>query len=144
MAAQRIISADDPMDLHFLPPTVFADRVPATLRDRAPRVVETADGKLWTADGAVLGPSGRKAKGLIVRHDHGIQPGIPAQRLEDMDRDGISLGAGNTMWASDYPHGDSTWPDSRKAIDESTLARLPDADRRRILWDNAAKLYAIR
>src|SRR2546426_918861 len=41
------------------------------------------------ADGVVLGPSGRKAKGLIVQHDHGFRPGIPAQRLADMDRDGI-------------------------------------------------------
>jgi predicted TIM-barrel fold metal-dependent hydrolase len=86
MAAQRIISADDHMDLHFLPSTVYNFGLE------------------------------------VVEH----------------------IGAGNIMWASDYPHGDSTWPDSRKAIDESALARLPDADRRRIPRDNAAKLYAIR
>jgi hypothetical protein len=28
------------------------------------------------------------------------------------------------MWASDYPHGDSTWPHSRRAIAQSPLPRL--------------------
>ena len=29
------------------------------------------------------------------------------------------LGADSCMWASDYPHTDSTFPDSRRAIDET-------------------------
>ena len=31
------------------------------------------------------------------------------------------IGADNVMWASDYPHGDSTWPNSRDAIATSRL-----------------------
>jgi len=53
------------------------------------------------------------------------------------------IGATNVLWASDYPHGDSTWPHSRQAIVESGLGQLDEADRRLILWDNAASLYNI-
>ncbi|MGH9186370.1 MAG: amidohydrolase family protein, partial [Acidimicrobiales bacterium] len=63
------------------------------------------------------------------------------------EEDGLGLemlariGARNVMWASDYPHGDSTWPNSLEAIATSGLATLDEASRRRILWDNAAELY---
>ena len=53
------------------------------------------------------------------------------------------IGVGNVMWASDYPHGDSTWPHSRKSIDESPLAALGDEALRRIVCDNAAEIYGI-
>jgi len=44
------------------------------------------------------------------------------------------------MWASDYPHSDSTWPHSQKVI-ERDFAGVPDDDLRAILHDNAARLY---
>jgi predicted TIM-barrel fold metal-dependent hydrolase len=50
------------------------------------------------------------------------------------------LGADSCMWASDYPHTDSTFPNSLEAIDE-TLGALPDADRRKITAANCARLY---
>jgi predicted TIM-barrel fold metal-dependent hydrolase len=53
------------------------------------------------------------------------------------------IGAGNVMWASDYPHGDSTWPRSHEAIAESPLAALDAPTRRAITCDNAARLYGI-
>jgi predicted TIM-barrel fold metal-dependent hydrolase len=59
--------------------------------------------------------------------------------LELIDR----IGAGNVMWASDYPHGDSTWPRSHEAIVHSPLGRLDASDRRKIICDNAATLYQI-
>lgn len=52
------------------------------------------------------------------------------------------LGAGSCMWASDYPHTDSTFPDSLPAIDEC-LGSLPDADRRKITATNCARLYKL-
>ena len=51
------------------------------------------------------------------------------------------IGVGNVMWASDYPHGDSTWPHSRRAISESPLGSLGDEALRRIVSENAAELY---
>jgi len=50
------------------------------------------------------------------------------------------LGADSCMWASDYPHTDSTFPNSLHAIEES-LGALPEADRRKITATNCARLY---
>jgi uncharacterized protein len=50
------------------------------------------------------------------------------------------LGADSCMWASDYPHTDSTFPNSRAAIDD-TLGTLTEADRRKITATNCARLY---
>jgi len=50
------------------------------------------------------------------------------------------VGADSVMWASDYPHTDSTFPDSLHAIEE-TLGTLPDADLRKVTATNCARLY---
>lgn len=50
------------------------------------------------------------------------------------------LGADHCMWASDYPHTDSTFPESRRVV-EDTLGTLPAADRRKITATNCARLY---
>ncbi len=86
---QRIISADDHLDIHAMPPGVFEERLPAALRERGPRVVDTQDGPFWLVEGKPLSPSGRKAAGLIRSEGHGFRPGDPHARLEDMDRDGV-------------------------------------------------------
>jgi predicted TIM-barrel fold metal-dependent hydrolase len=52
------------------------------------------------------------------------------------------LGEGRVMWASDYPHADSTWPESQRAIDES-FHGVPPRARARILCDNARELYGL-
>jgi predicted TIM-barrel fold metal-dependent hydrolase len=85
----KIISSDDHMDLNVLPPDLFRERFPAAMRERAPRVVDTPEGKFWEAEGRLLGPSGRKAAGLIVKKEHGFRPSDPKARLEDMDTDGV-------------------------------------------------------
>jgi len=53
------------------------------------------------------------------------------------------IGIDNVMWASDYPHGDSTWPESRKAIAASPLSKLGDNAVKKITFDNAARIYGI-
>ena len=50
------------------------------------------------------------------------------------------LGADSCMWAADYPHTDSTFPESQRSIEE-TLGMLPAEDRRKITALNCAKLY---
>jgi predicted TIM-barrel fold metal-dependent hydrolase len=50
------------------------------------------------------------------------------------------LGADNFMWASDYPHADSTFPESRASIVASFDA-LSEADCRKITADNCRTLY---
>jgi predicted TIM-barrel fold metal-dependent hydrolase len=44
------------------------------------------------------------------------------------------------MWGSDYPHTESTFPQSRTLLDR-IFAGVPGAERRRITRDNVARLY---
>jgi predicted TIM-barrel fold metal-dependent hydrolase len=44
------------------------------------------------------------------------------------------------MWGSDYPHTESTFPQSRKIL-ERILDGVPEDERRKITRDNAARLY---
>ncbi|MCL0102324.1 amidohydrolase, partial [Dehalococcoidia bacterium] len=53
------------------------------------------------------------------------------------------IGADSIMWASDYPHPDSTWPNSVDYV-QKALSGLTEEDRRRILWGNAAKVYHVK
>ena len=50
------------------------------------------------------------------------------------------IGADSCMWASDYPHTDSTFPHSREAVDEM-FGALSHDDRRKITATNCARLY---
>ena len=50
------------------------------------------------------------------------------------------VGADSCMWASDYPHTDSTFPNSRDAIEEA-LGSLSAEDRRKVTATNCARLY---
>jgi predicted TIM-barrel fold metal-dependent hydrolase len=52
----------------------------------------------------------------------------------------LDIGEDNIMWASDFPHPDGIWPDSQEYIARE-LAHLPAATRKKIVCDNAAKLY---
>ena len=88
-ADQRLVSADDHMDIHVLPPRLWQERLPKALRERGPKVVETDEGAFWWVDGKRVSPSGRKEAGYIRAHAHGFRPGNPKTRLEDMDRDGV-------------------------------------------------------
>ena len=50
------------------------------------------------------------------------------------------IGADNVMWASDYPHQDSTFPHSRKAIGEM-FRGAEESLRRKVVGETAARLY---
>ncbi|HMG42892.1 MAG TPA: amidohydrolase family protein [Acidimicrobiales bacterium] len=50
------------------------------------------------------------------------------------------IGAGNVMVEVDYPHGDSSWPDTQ-ALLAAQLAHLPPDDVARVCFANAAALY---
>lgn len=53
-----------------------------------------------------------------------------------------SFGDGHVMWASDYPHPDSTWPNSREVVERET-GHLDPIAKRKVLRDNARALYGI-
>jgi predicted TIM-barrel fold metal-dependent hydrolase len=46
------------------------------------------------------------------------------------------------MWASDFPHSDSTWPNSQAVLDQQTK-HLTEQERNWICHDNVAELYGL-
>lgn len=52
------------------------------------------------------------------------------------------IGVENILWEADFPHPTSTYPNSRKAIEES-LAGVPADEQALMLHDNAAALFRI-
>jgi len=52
------------------------------------------------------------------------------------------VGVDRVMWACDYPHPDSTWPNSRKAIDEA-LGSLGDDAIRKVTGETCRNLYSL-
>jgi len=46
------------------------------------------------------------------------------------------------MWGSDFPHPDGIWPDSQEFLN-SELTTVPPETRRKIVRDNAMKLYRL-
>jgi uncharacterized protein len=103
--ANVLISCDDHMDLGQLPADLWLTRLPAELRDRAPRVEERDGQTVWMCDGKVWGTWGGKApatgnakpvKALYNSFDRaGIydqserRPANAKLRLADMDRDSV-------------------------------------------------------
>ncbi len=51
-----------------------------------------------------------------------------------------SIGVGNMLWGSDYPHPEGTWPFTRQQMCE-TFRGLPEQDVRDMLGLNAARVY---
>jgi predicted TIM-barrel fold metal-dependent hydrolase len=62
------------------------------------------------------------------------------------DREGIRNrdlpGGRNMMWSTDYPHSETTWPESRKTMDRQ-FEGLSDEEIRPIVFDNAARFYGL-
>jgi len=103
--ADRLISCDDHMDLGQLPADLWLTRLPASLRDRAPRIEERDGQAVWICDGRVWGSWGgkppvtgaaRPVKPLYNAFDRAQiydqsarRPAVAELRLADMDRDGV-------------------------------------------------------
>jgi predicted TIM-barrel fold metal-dependent hydrolase len=50
------------------------------------------------------------------------------------------IGVDNMMWGSDYPHSESTFPQSRKILAE-ILAGVPESEQAKIVGENTARVY---
>jgi predicted TIM-barrel fold metal-dependent hydrolase len=46
------------------------------------------------------------------------------------------------MWANDFPHSDSTWPNSQELLRKHT-AGLTNEEKGWLLHDNVAELYGL-
>jgi len=53
-----------------------------------------------------------------------------------------TYGEDSFMWGSDFPHSDSTYPNSHEVI-EKNLAGVPESVAHKIVCENAARLYGI-
>jgi predicted TIM-barrel fold metal-dependent hydrolase len=95
----RFISADDHIDLRWLPKNLWTERLPARLRERGPLVVENDKGSYWTWEGKTFSPHGYYTaaqgsgamwaieRGGVMRQGE-LRPTTAELRLADMDRDG--------------------------------------------------------
>jgi predicted TIM-barrel fold metal-dependent hydrolase len=98
-----MISADDHMDLGFLPRDLWTARLPKKFQERAPQVIEKDGGDFWVCDDQVWGDwrggawwSRQRDQNIVyalnragVAEDNVLRPSTPELRLADMDHDGV-------------------------------------------------------
>jgi predicted TIM-barrel fold metal-dependent hydrolase len=97
------------------------------------RLWEAAD--YWDDKGGI--PLKTKPSDLFKRSVYAtFQESPTAMRLLEF------YGPDNLLWASDYPHPDSVWPNSRAAI-ERQMGHLPAETIAKLTSRNAAKLYGL-
>lgn len=65
-----------------------------------------------------------------------FQEDVVGLRLHDL------IGESSMMWASDYPHSETTWPDSQPTV-EREFKGINDETRGRILSKNCVELYRL-
>ncbi|TMK63473.1 MAG: amidohydrolase, partial [Actinobacteria bacterium] len=81
--------------------------------------------------------------GQTVGRARGIRPADMLRRnfwFCTIDDPSTICGVDHVMLEVDYPHGDSTWPDTQ-AIVEKYWGHLPDDELRKMTHENAARLY---
>ncbi len=73
---------------------------------------------------------------------HYVRRQVFATFMEDPAglRERHHIGIDNIMWASDYPHSETTWPNSKSLTDE-WFASYDDEEKAKILWKNCARLF---
>jgi len=122
--------------------------------DRHPqlRVVSAEHDAGWVAH------YGYRMEQMYERHHNWLGQGIVLERTPTeylrsrvwytFQKDPIAVetrarvGVSQLLWASDYPHSDSTWPHSQKVI-ERDFAGVPAAEVAAIVGGNAAALYGL-
>jgi predicted TIM-barrel fold metal-dependent hydrolase len=57
-------------------------------------------------------------------------------------RERREIGIDNIMWASDYPHSETTWPNSKSLTDE-WMAPFGEEEKAKILWQNCARIFGL-
>src|SRR5438094_10386471 len=91
----KYISADNHLDLIWMPRDTWQRGLPAGLREQGPKVVETDNGSMWEFEGELRGPAADgsdSARLLKILRDRGynladgsLPPSDPKLLLESMD-----------------------------------------------------------
>ena len=95
-----MISADDHIDLGYLPRDLWTERLPKSLKDRAPHVEDRGEkGEYWVCDGETWSDYrgerwfARQNRTRLALDRGGVgeahRPTTTDKRLIDMDRDGV-------------------------------------------------------
>lgn len=95
----RFISADDHIDLRWLPKDLWSERLPARWRERGPRVIDKDGSAYWSWEEKFFSPHGyytaAQGSGAMWAIERGgvmrpgeLRPTSAALRLSDMERDG--------------------------------------------------------
>jgi predicted TIM-barrel fold metal-dependent hydrolase len=66
-----------------------------------------------------------------------IDEALGLQRVRDL------LGVENIMWSTDFPHPVTSWPHSRKIV-EDQFRTVPDDERKKIVSENAVRVWNLR
>lgn len=107
MPDYMMISADDHIDLNFLPRDLWNKRLPRRLQERGPRIEQAGDEEVWVCDGQQWAqwlpgrwfdnPNRRSPAWALLRDESSrtrnwtLRPTTPELRLEDMDRDNVEV-----------------------------------------------------
>src|SRR5262245_9635644 len=93
------ISADNHLDLLWMPRDTWQKRLPARLRDAGPKVVETDNGSFWECEGSVHGPAAdgsdnERLLGMLREQgfevpNGSLPPSDPELLLDLMDQQGM-------------------------------------------------------
>jgi predicted TIM-barrel fold metal-dependent hydrolase len=101
-----------------------------------------------------IGPQLEKMDDVWEQHSHWTRPKLSCRPSETFrkqcygtfERDRLGLlsrdfvGVENLMWATDYPHAESAWPDSLK-LAEKDFEGIPEEDREKIMSTNAINFF---
>jgi predicted TIM-barrel fold metal-dependent hydrolase len=106
----------------------------AMLLDRLENVVDRSG---YGRDYSTAGPSGRGLRPAeVLRRNFWFCTIDDPSTIETRH----AIGVDHVMVEVDYPHGDSTWPDTQDVI-EAAWGHLPVEDLRKLTHENAAKLF---
>ncbi len=106
----------------------------AMLLDRLENVVDRSG---YGRDYATAGPSGKGLRPAdVLRRNFWFCTIDDPSTIETRH----AIGVDHVMVEVDYPHGDSTWPDTQDVI-EAAWGHLPVEDLRKLTHENAARLF---
>ena len=57
-------------------------------------------------------------------------------------RERHTIGVESIMWSSDYPHSETSWPESKPTIDKD-FADVPEDEKYKMIAGNAVALYGL-